>query len=102
MDITGGYEDYPFVAEFYDWVPPYRMRQDAAFFVEMARQADGPVLELGCGTGRVLIPTVRAGIPIIGIDGSSRMLARCREKLASEPKDVQYRVQLLKADMRDF
>lgn len=102
MNSSGGYDDYPFVAEFYDSVPPYRDRRDVAFFVEMARQAPGAVLEIGCGTGRVLIPTARAGIEITGLDGSSHMLAVCREKLAQEPEEVQARVRLARADMRRF
>ncbi|MBA3354542.1 MAG: hypothetical protein H0U18_01095 [Pyrinomonadaceae bacterium] len=56
MNSSGGYADNPFLAEFYDSVVPYRERQDVSFFVEMAQRSEGPVLELGCGTGRVLIP----------------------------------------------
>jgi SAM-dependent methyltransferase len=102
MSNAGGYDDYPFVAEFYDAVPPYRDRRDVAFFVEMARQAPGAVLEIGCGTGRVLIPTARAGVEITGLDASSHMLAVCREKLAQEPEEAQARVRLARADMRHF
>lgn len=102
MDPTGGYVDYGFVAEFYDSVVPYRDRQDVAFFVGMARRSEGPVLELGCGTGRVLIPTAKAGIEIVGLDLSPSMLSACREKLSREPKAVQSRVQLLQGDIRQF
>ncbi len=102
MDRSGGYDEYPFVAEFYDFVVPYREREDVVFFVEMARRSAGPVLEIGCGTGRVLIPTAKAGVEIVGIDASSRMLSVCREKLAREPEEVQSRVRLLQADMRFF
>jgi hypothetical protein len=45
MDASGGYTEYPFVAEFYDDVVPYRNRQDVAFFVEMAQCSEGQVLE---------------------------------------------------------
>ena len=38
MDSSGGYEEYAFVAEFYDHVVPYRDRKDVEFFVEMARE----------------------------------------------------------------
>ncbi|MBI4640882.1 MAG: class I SAM-dependent methyltransferase [Candidatus Tectomicrobia bacterium] len=102
MDRSGGYEEYPFVAELYDYVVPYRDRQDVAFFVEMARQSEGPVLEIGCGTGRVLIPTAKAGIEVAGFDLSSSMLSICREKLSREPKEVQSKVQLVQGDMRQF
>ncbi|MFQ5968764.1 MAG: class I SAM-dependent methyltransferase, partial [Acidimicrobiia bacterium] len=99
---SGGYDEFGFVAEFYDHVVPYRERDDIAFWVQMAHDAGGPVLEVGCGTGRVLIPTARAGIQITGLDLSSSMLAVCRHKLAHEPDEVRARVKLLEADMRDF
>ena len=57
MDNAGGYEENAFVAEFYDQVWPYCDRQNVGFFVEAARRPGGPVLEIGCGTGRALIPT---------------------------------------------
>jgi SAM-dependent methyltransferase len=59
-------------------------------------------LEVGCGTGRILIPTARAGIEIVGLDLSRHMLDVCQERLLREPEEVQSRVQLVKADMRDF
>jgi SAM-dependent methyltransferase len=90
------------VAEFYDHVVPYRDRPDVAFFVEMAQRSGSPVLELGCGTGRVLIPTARTGVDIVGLDASPSMLARCREKLSLEPEDVRAKVKLVLGDMRQF
>jgi SAM-dependent methyltransferase len=102
MDTPGIYDEYAFVAELYDHVTPYHNRQDVDFFVEMARQSAGPVLEVGCGTGRVLIPTARAGIEITGLDSSSSMLSVCREKLSLESQDVQEKVKLIRADMREF
>jgi SAM-dependent methyltransferase len=102
VDTSGGYDDLEFVAEFYDHVAPYRGRQDVAFYVETARESGGPVLEIGCGTGRVLIPTAQAGIEIVGLDYSERMLAACREPLSREPAEVQSRVQLVRGDMRRF
>ena len=102
MDTAGGYAKYEFIADLYDWVVPYRERLDVAFFVEEAISSGSPVLEIGCGTGRVLIPTARAGIQIQGLDLSNRMLEVCREKLNDEPESVQQRVQLVQADMRSF
>jgi SAM-dependent methyltransferase len=95
-------EQYAATAEFYDYVTPYQTRQDVAFFVQAAQVSGGPVLEVGCGTGRVLIPTARAGIDIYGIDLSPHMLDMCQRRLAQEPVEVQSRVQLDLADMRDF
>ncbi len=95
-------EHYATTAEFYDYVVPYQTREDVAFFVEAAQTSGGPVLELGCGTGRVLIPTARAGIAIYGIDLSPHMLDVCERRLEQESAEVQSRVQLDQADMRDF
>ena len=101
-DRAGGYAEYRFTAEFYDHFPPYAGRQDIAFYVSLARETGGPVLEIGAGTGRVLIPTAGAGFEIVGLDLSPHMLAVCRERLAEEPREVRQRVQLVEADMRAF
>lgn len=99
---ASGYDRSPFVAEFYDHVVPYSTRPDIGFYVQAAREYGGPVLELGCGTGRVLIPTARAGIDVSGLDASERMLATCRARLESEPPEVRRRTGLYHADIRDF
>jgi SAM-dependent methyltransferase len=102
-DATGGYDAEAFIAEFYDHVVPYANRQDVAFFVAMAQCIGGPVLEMGCGTGRVLIPTAQAGVEIVGLDASPRMLAVCQANLARQPEAVQGRVKgLVHEDMRQF
>lgn len=49
---------------------------DAAFYLALARRARGPVLELGCGSGRVLLPIAREAIACTGLDSSRAMLAR--------------------------
>jgi SAM-dependent methyltransferase len=102
MSQSGGYNHYDFVAALYDHVVPYRDRPDVAFFVAAAQEAGGSVLEIGCGTGRILIPTARAGVKVVGLDLSAHMLDVCRQRLLGEPEDVQSRVQLVQADMRDF
>ena len=81
MSEFGGYEDQPFVAEFYDFTPMYSERADLEFYLEFCRSADGKILELGCGTGRILIPAAAAGCQIDGLDASEYMLAKCRENL---------------------
>jgi SAM-dependent methyltransferase len=56
------------------------MTEDVPFYVELARDADGPVVELAVGTGRVAIPVARAiGRKVIGIDSSPAMLAHARD-----------------------
>ena len=94
--------DYSTIAEFYDHVVPYRNRADVPFFVGAAKESGGPVLEIGCGTGRILIPVARAGCEITGLDLSEPMLAICREKLFREPADVQARAKIVAGDMRKF
>jgi SAM-dependent methyltransferase len=96
------YQDFDFVAEFYDHVVPYRDRKDIDFYRQEAERSGGPVLELGCGTGRVLIPIARSGVNITGIDLSDHMLDICRRRLADESEDVQARADVIRADMSDF
>lgn len=91
-----------FVAEFYDHVQPYLHRQDLEFYAELAGEAGGPVLELGCGTGRVLLPMLQAGAEVCGLDSSRPMLGVCVEKLAREPEALRARAHLMLADMRHF
>ena len=95
-------DEYGGAAEFYDYVVPYATRGDVEFYVDEALVANGPVLELGCGTGRVLIPIARAGVTIDGLDGSPKMLERCRSKLAAASAVVRSRVTLHEGDMRSF
>jgi ubiquinone/menaquinone biosynthesis C-methylase UbiE len=69
-----GWDDY---APFYDWENARTLgRRDVPFWRRVAAEADGPVLELGCGTGRVSLPLARAGIELVGIDRSAPMLQR--------------------------
>jgi SAM-dependent methyltransferase len=75
---------------------------DVLFYVEEAQKAGGPVLELGCGTGRILIPTAEAGVEIAGLDRAPSMLAIAREKVAGLDPAVQGRIGLVEGDMRDF
>jgi len=102
MDLAAGYEEYAFIADLYDYVVPYRTRPDIDFFVEAAKTSGGPVLEVGCGTGRIVIPTARARVDIVGLDLSSHMLQMCQKRLLNEPEAVQSRIRLIQADMRNF
>ncbi len=95
-------DEYATIADLYDHVVPYRDRPDVDFYIAAARESGGPVLEVGSGTGRVLIPTARAGIPITGLDLSPSMLAVCRQRVAAEPAEVRARIELVEGDMRTF
>ncbi len=99
---ASSYDAIPDFGLLYDSVPLYAARQDVGFYLEEATASRGDVLEVGCGTGRILLPIARAGSSITGIDGSRHMLERCRAKLSAEPAAVQSRVQLVQHDMRDF
>jgi SAM-dependent methyltransferase len=96
------FDEYASVAELYDHVAFYKALPDVAFYVEAAREAGGPVLELGCGTGRVLLPTARAGVEVAGLDASPGMLEVCRRRVAEEADEVRSRVTLQQGDMRAF
>jgi len=91
---------YDIEASFWDEVHDYS--DDIPLYVEYAKAAEGLVLECGVGTGRVAIPLAKARICVVGIDVNEKMLGIARDKLAKEPLDVQGRVKLLKADIRNF
>ena len=98
----GGYEEFEFAAAFYDSAYDHLRTKDIDFFVDYSRKSKGHTLELGCGTGRVLIPTAAAGCEITGLDLSSNMLGKCREKLDRQPAEVQERVKLVRGNMTGF
>jgi SAM-dependent methyltransferase len=71
------------VAEAYDaWITPDDEFEDDAVYVELLENVDGPVLELGCGTGRPLLRWLAAGHDVEGIDASADMLAILRRHAA--------------------
>jgi ubiquinone/menaquinone biosynthesis C-methylase UbiE len=76
--------------------------EDAPFYVDLAKRAGGPLLEIGCGTGRILLSIAREGIEIDGVDNSSPMLDILRKHLEDEPPDVRGKVTLHEGDMRSF
>jgi ubiquinone/menaquinone biosynthesis C-methylase UbiE len=80
-----------------DWAAD--MTEDVDFYVELAREAEGPVLELAVGTGRIAIPIAqRAGKRVVGIDLSPAMLALARERATAAGVEVELR----EGDMRDL
>jgi SAM-dependent methyltransferase len=72
---------------------------DLPFYENLARRSDGPILELGIGTGRIAVPLARAGYEVWGIDSSEAVLARARCKAGAPLVE---RLHLLPGDMRDF
>jgi SAM-dependent methyltransferase len=101
--MPSGIDSYRVSAKYYDGAySSMKDPVDASFYVELAKASAGPVLEIGCGTGRVLIPTARAGIEILGVDNSAPMLDILKEKLAREDSHVRHKASLHSGDMREF
>lgn len=97
--ITDGSEGWDEYARFYDWENARTLaRRDVAFWQRLAAAQDGPVLELGCGTGRIALPVARAGARVVGVDRSMPMLARARTRVARAR--VAHRVLLVRGDIR--
>lgn len=101
MPADTGYDTDSELPELYDCIPLYNSRPDVDFYVDFCRQA-GEALELGCGTGRVLIPAAEAGCVITGLDQSKNMLARCRAKTAALSAGTRGRITLVEADITQF
>lgn len=96
MEGHEGWDDY---APFYDWENRRTLgKRDVPFWRNLALQAGGPVLELGCGTGRVSLPLARAGVPLTGVDRSAAMLAFARTRLRRARLAAQ--VALVQGDIR--
>lgn len=90
-------------AKYYD--DAYATKEDLVdrdFYVDLAKTIGGPVLELACGTGRILLPIARQGVAIHGVDLSAAMLDVLRRNLQREPKDVRELVSVMLGDMRTF
>jgi len=91
---------YESFAEVYDEF--YQRHEDIDFYVKMAKKYGDPILELACGTGRVLLPIAKAGYNITGLDNSESMLKVLKKKLEREDEAVRRRVTIVKGDMRSF
>ena len=87
--------DERFAARYRDWAAA--MTEDVPFYVSLARGAEGPIVELAVGSGRVAVPVARAvARTVIGIDSSPVMLAMAREAAAEAGVDLDLRL----GDMR--
>jgi SAM-dependent methyltransferase len=111
---TEGWHGWDTYAPFYDWENARTLgRRDVPFWVRTLAETRGTVLELGCGTGRILAPVARSwmrsdpesnpfdaaqGRRLIGIDRSEPMLARARRRLARIPKAA--RPLIVRGDVR--
>jgi SAM-dependent methyltransferase len=87
----------PFAAVYDDW--SRHVTEDVPWYVELAREADGPVVELAVGNGRVAVPVAAAlGRSIVGIDESAAMLEGARERAAAAGVELELR----QGDMREL
>jgi SAM-dependent methyltransferase len=91
--------DYDAWAEWYDVFYSTAGVEDVEFYVELAQASGGPVLEIGCGTGRVSLPVAAAGVNIVGVDFSTAMLIKARERAAAT-KDPGGSFEFVLGDMR--
>jgi SAM-dependent methyltransferase len=90
------------IADFYDYPALYDAllpaRAHVPYYVELARQAGGGVMELACGTGQLTVPIARAGLPVVGLDVSASMLNTARERAAAAKVSIEF----VLGDMREF
>ena len=77
-----------------------RRTDDVVFYRTLAVHDGGPVLEYGCGAGRITLPIAKQGIRIVGVDQSKDMLDDFRERLKKQPEPVREYVRLVRGDMR--
>lgn len=85
--------------DYYDWTSPTE-NEDVLYYVELAKETGGPVLELGCGTGRCSLAIAREGIEVVGLDLSREMLNRAKQK--ADEFGLSQRVTWIEADMSNF
>ncbi len=97
MSRTESKDPYEEFSEFYDVYVVERL-DDMPFYLEFAKSAHTPVLEIGAGTGRLTVPLAREGVSIVAVDISPAMLAILRSRLQREPDVVQRRVEIVEAD----
>jgi ubiquinone/menaquinone biosynthesis C-methylase UbiE len=96
QDGARGWDDY---APFYDWENAQTVaRRDVPFWCRLAAAQPGPILELGCGTGRIALPIVKSGTRLVGIDRSEAMLDRARRRLRRAK--LSHRAALIRGDIR--
>ena len=93
-------DPYAPIADIYDF--SYEdFTEDIGFYENLARSVDGPLLELGVGSGRVAVPLAEAGYEVVGIDTSASMLEQAYHRLKSAGK-LKGSIELLPGDMTSF
>ena len=77
-----------------------RRREDVNFYADLAEHMEGPVLELGVGTGRVACAVARRGVSIVGVDSMAPMVARAKERVGRLPRRYRPLVELREGDLK--
>ncbi len=94
------YDDAGLSAAFYDVVSnAYPFRGDVAFYADLVGPAGSSVLELGCGTGRIVIALAERGYGVFGVDLAPAMIQRAALKCERLPPEVGGRIALMQGDM---
>ena len=93
------------LADYDEYAPAYDAHTvgvpgDVEFYRSLALEAGGPIVEIGVGTGRIALPIAEAGVAVIGLDLSPRMLALARAKSRASGPAVSGRLGLVRGDMR--
>ena len=92
--------DYDQLAQVYD-LDLGDKRDDIPMYLRYAQMQQGPILELACGTGRLLLPLARQGFEVYGLDNSTAMLELAREKIAKEESSLSGKIVLVHGNMQD-
>lgn len=100
-EVNSNKKYYELTAEFYD--QEYGVSYiDILFFSRLAKKYGGPILELGCGTGRIALPLAELGVEVWGLDTSDEMLNVFRRKIESHKRKEELKIKLIKKDMKKF
>lgn len=92
---------YEILAQYYDQLHA-SLTADVPFVRELAEEQGGPVLEVGSGTGRLLIPLAEAGFHVTGIDSSPQMMSIARRHLLLKPDSIRDSIHLVEQDIRSL
>ncbi|HEX9090987.1 MAG TPA: methyltransferase domain-containing protein, partial [Anaerolineales bacterium] len=97
-----GHKETDLVVKYYDIVFGPSGEDELSWYLEKVRSSGGPVLDLGCGTGRLSILTAKEGYEVTGIDQSEGMLEIFKGKLLKLPPDVHEKICIKNRKMSDF
>ena len=101
FDLVAGTEEFYLDADYYDYEFKSR-KSDVEWYVKHYLEADGPVLELGVGSGRIAVPAVRKGACVTGVDLSETMIEQAKITRSKLSKSKQSNLILHHGDMRCF